>query len=77
MDGKHYGYYKKKTYTTSRSIQQVISKKNFNRDIKITERVPYSIYYQACDFHNRHRDISELYVLQVSTLWIEVKLIIH
>ena len=77
MHGKHYGYYKKKTYTTSRSIQQVISKKNFNRDIKITERVPYSIYYQACDFHHRHRDISELYVLQANPLWIEVKLIIH
>ena len=52
MDGKHYGYYKKKTYTTSRSIQQAISKKHFDRDIKITERVPYSIYYQACDFHH-------------------------
>lgn len=77
MDGKHYGYYKKKTYTTSRSIQQVISKKNFNRDIKITERVPYSIYYQACEFHDRHRDISELYIIHVSTIWMEIQLIIH
>jgi hypothetical protein len=39
--------------------------------------VPYSIYYQACEFHDRHRDISELYILQVSTIWIEIQLIIH
>lgn len=77
MDGKHLGYYKKKTYTNSRSIQQAIGKKKFDRDIKITEKITYAIYWEAVDFHHRHREISELYVLQANPLWIEVKLIIH
>jgi len=76
MDGEHFGYYKKRTYTKSRSVIQAISKKNFDRNIKIVEKITYDMYWRAVSFHRQHRDICELYVLQCNPIWIEVELII-
>lgn len=77
MDGKHFGYYKKKTYTKSRSILQAISKKTIDRNTKIVERVPYDIYWRAVAFHQDHSEVCNLYVLQVSPYWIEIELVIN
>lgn len=76
MDGEHFRYYKKRTYDKSRSVIQAISKKNFDRNIKIVEKITYDMYWRAVSFHRQHRDICELYVLQCNPIWIEVELII-
>lgn len=71
------GYYKKKTYTDNRSVITVIRKKNFDRNVKVTERVTYESYWEIVAFHHKHKDITKLYVLQANPVWIEIQLVIN
>ena len=71
------GYYKKRSYANlGVNILREISKKNFLRNVEMTERMSYDTYWQVVYFHNHHKDITRLYVLQVDLIWIEIKLII-
>lgn len=65
--------YRKKTFVTNKTIENLIKKNNIGPQV-IREKIDYDKYYNVKHFADVHRDKVELFVLMTDVCYVEIEL---